>query len=282
MQKIALLTDSSCDLDMQTLKKYNIHVAPFRIIYSDGEYEDGINITPQEVYDSLTKEVPTTSLPSIEKIDSLLTSLEEDGYTHVIAINISSELSGTFNSVRLMLEDHPKLKTFAYDTKTLTLAQGNIVLKAAKMIESGNTFEEIIEALPKMRERINVYFTLSTLEYLKRGGRIGKVAGTIGELLNLKPIIHVGDDGIYNTFAKVRGRKQSISKIKSIINEYLEKGKCNVWILHGDGLDDGQSLYNDIKNLPNINETQFGIIGPALGVHTGPGLIGIVVEELYK
>ncbi|MEG0641369.1 MAG: DegV family protein [Clostridium sp.] len=280
MQKIALLTDSSCDLDPQVLAKYNIKMFPFRIIYSDKEYEDGVTITPQEVYDSLEREIPTTSLPSIENIESVLTSLEDEGYTHVISINISSELSGTFNSVRLILNDHPKLTSFCYDTKTLCLAQGLMVLNAAKMLEEGKSFEDIVEALPKMREKINVYFTLSTLEYLKKGGRIGKVAGTIGELLSLKPIIHVGDDGIYHTHCKVRGRRQSLSKLEDILKGYLDKGKCNIAIVHGDGLADGTAVYESIKSHHNVVDSKFGTIGPALGVHTGPGLIAFIVEEL--
>lgn len=280
MQKIAIITDSASDLSTETLKEYNIQSAPFRIIYSHGDFEDKINITPEEVYASLTKEIPTTSLPSADRVQGILNQLENEGYTHVISINISSNLSGTANSIRLLLEDHPNLTSFVYDTKTLTMAEGCIAIEAAKMVKSGKSFEDIVAALPKLREKVQCFFTLNTLEYLKKGGRIGKVSGTIGEILSLKPIIHVGDDGIYHTHSKVRGRKQSLNKLRSILNTFLEKGKCNLWILHGEAKEDCAELYESIKNLGNINEILTGPIGPALGVHTGPGLIGFIIQEV--
>lgn len=280
MQKIAIITDSASDLTKELIEEYNIKVAPFRIIYSNGEYEDKIDITPEEVYSSLTKEIPTTSLPNVERINNILTELEDEGYTHVISINISSALSGTSNSIRLVLEDHPKLTSYVYDTKTLTMAEGCLVLEAAKMVKEGKTFEEIISVLPSYRPKVQCFFTLNTLEYLKKGGRIGKVSGTIGEILSLKPIIHVGDDGIYHTHAKVRGRKQSLNKLRGILDSFLEKSKCNLWVLHGDAEEDCLELYNSVKDLNNINEIKFGSIGPALGVHTGPGLIGFIIQEV--
>ncbi|MBD7910937.1 DegV family protein [Clostridium cibarium] len=280
MQKIAIITDSGSDLSSDLLKEHNIFSLPFRIIYSDNEYEDGVSITPYELYDSLEKEIPTTSLPCMKKIESILTNLEEEGYTHVIAIHISSALSGTSNSVRLALEDHPNLTSYVYDSKTLSMAQGSIVLSASKLVKEGKTFEEIISLLPTYRKSVHTYFTLNTLEYLKKGGRIGRVAGTIGELLNLKPIVFVGDDGIYQTYAKARGRKQSINKLKEIVEGYLSKNKCNIWIIEGNAIEESNAILNALKTNENINEISTATVGPALGVHTGPGLLGFIIEEL--
>lgn len=281
MEKIAIITDSAADLPIDLLKKYNINVLPFRVIYSNKEYEDGVTIHPEEVYSNLEKEIPTTSLPNIQKIEDTLCSLEENGYTHVIAIHISHALSGTANSVRLALENHPNLTSFLYDTKTLSIAQGIIVLNTAKLIEQGKSFEEIVNTLPMFRKNVNLYFTLNTLEYLKKGGRIGKVAGTVGELLNLKPIIIVDDTGVYQTYAKLRGRKQSINKLKSIAQEYLSTGrKYDIWVMDGYSKEEGDLLFDYLKTLPNINEIHRGIIGPSLGVHTGPGLVGFGINEV--
>lgn len=281
MQKIAILTDSGSDLTTEQLKENNIEFAPFRIIYSNGEFEDKIDISPKEVYESLEKEVPTTSLPSASKIENILNKLEEEGYTHVIAVTISSGLSGTGNAIRLALEDHPKLTSYVFDTKILSMAEGALVLNAAQLVKEGKTFEEIIEALPKLRKKTHGYFTINTLEYLKKGGRIGKVAGTIGEILNLKPIISVNDEGVYYTFAKVRGRKQSMNKLVKIAKEHLEKGKSKVWVLCGGSSDEEfNALYDAISKLDNIESIAPATIGPSLGVHTGPGLLGVVVQEV--
>lgn len=280
MQKIALLTDSASDLTKDIIEKYNIKTAPFRIIYKDKEYEDSITITPEEVYERLAEEIPSTSLPNVERIETILNQLEDEGYTHVISINIASNLSGTSNSIRLILEQHPKLKYHVFDTKTLTMAEGALVLEAGKMIEEGKSFDEIISTLPKLREKLHVFFTLNTLEYLKKGGRIGKVAGTIGEFLNLKPLITVNDEGIYETYAKLRGRKQSIKKLLEVLDGYLEKGNCNLWLIDGDAKEESTDLYNKIKDNPKIKCINHQTLGPALGVHTGPGLIGFVIQEI--
>lgn len=280
MQKIAILTDSASDLTPELLEQYDIHSAPFRIIYSDKEFEDGVTITPKELFKSLDKEIPTTSLPSVEKIENIFCNLEKEGYTHIIAVLISSQFSGTWNSVRLLAEDHPNLITHVFDSKTLTMAEGAIALSAAKLVQEGKSFEEIVETLDGKRASTETFFIIDTLEYLKRGGRIGKVAGTIAEFLNIKPLITIDPDGTFRTYAKIRGKKQAINKLKEIANEYLAKGKCNFWVMDGDNKVEGDHLFDAIKDLDNVNEMHRGIIGPALSLNTGPGLIGFVVEEV--
>lgn len=280
MEKIALLTDSGCDLSLETLNEYNINMLPLNIIYSYGEFEDKISITPEEVYDNLGKEIPKTSLPSSKKINDVLSKLVSERYTHVIAITISSGLSGTSNAIRLALEDYPSLISHVYDSKILAYPEGMIILEVAKDIKEGKSFEDIISNLPSLRKRISGYFTLNTLDYLRKGGRIGKVAGTIGEMLNLKPIIGVNDEGVYHTVAKARGRKQALSKLTDILNTYLSKGKCKVYVLQGGAIEEAKHYLESIKSLENIAEIGIASISPALGVHTGPGLIGLAIHEL--
>ena len=278
MQKIALITDSACDLDLNTLKENNINLLPLRIIYSNGDYRDRIDITPQEVYDNLENEVPKTSLPSAQETEEILTKLETEGYTHVICISISSGLSGSFNAIRLALEDHPKLTSFVYDSKILAYPQGEIVLEVAKLIKEGKSFEEIVQEIPEIRKRVIGYFTINTLEYLKKGGRIGRLAGTVGELLNLKPIITTDEDGVYYNVAKVRGRKQSLSKMTELLKGYLDKSKCEVAVLHAGCEDEAIKYMNSLKDLTNVVSIKIAEISPALGIHGGPGLIGFSVK----
>ena len=273
MQKIALIVDSACDLSLDTIKEKNIYLLPLRISYSHGEFKDKIDISADEIYNNLAKEVPKTSLPSAEDLENILVSLENNGYTHVIAVTISSGLSGTFNSIRLALQDHPKLISHVFDTKILAMPEGIVAMEVANLINSGKSFEEIVENLPTIRKSIVGYFTVNTLEYLKKGGRIGKVAGTIGDMLNLKPIVTVDEDGIYYTVCKARGRKQSISKLTEILKESLAQGPCNVWVLHGGVLEEAKTILESIKDLNNILNIDISQISPALGVHGGPGLL---------
>lgn len=281
MPKIALIVDSACDLSLETLKEKNIHLLPLRITYSHKEYRDKIDISADEIYDNLEKEVPKTSLPSAENMEEILVSLENEGYTHVIAITISSGLSGTFNSIRLALEDHPQLTSYVFDTKILAMPEGLVALEVANLINDGKTFEEIVSEIPKIRRNITGYFTINTLEYLKRGGRIGKISGTIGEMLNLKPIVTVDEEGVYYTVCKARGRKQSILKLTNILKDELALGPCKVWVLQGGALEEGKSFMESIKDLKNIVSLDISQISPALGVHGGPGLLGLAIQKVY-
>ncbi|MDS0524559.1 DegV family protein [Clostridium sp. SHJSY1] len=282
MEKIALITDSASDVSMHFAKENNIKVVPFKIIFSDREYNDGIELTSEMLYKFLPKEIPSTSLPSIDKFTSVLTSLKNEGYTHAIIITISSGLSGTYNSARLAAENVSGIETFIFDSMTLTMSEGAMVMETANLIKDGKSFKEIIEFLPKLRDKIDVFFTIDTLEYLIKGGRVGKVSGTIAQTLNIKPIITVGNDGIYHTAAKVRGVKQSISKLVNLLKPYVEKGKCKVWVLDGAAPEKAKILYDSIKDFKNIVECNLGgSIAPSLGVHTGPGLVGFIVERIY-
>ncbi len=281
MDKIALITDSASDLNISFAKENNIKILPLKIIFSDREYNDGIDITPKMLYEALPKEIPTTSLPSLDKFICALEEVRNQGYSHAIIITLSSGISGTYNSARLAAENVSDLETFVFDSMTLTMSEGAMVIETAALIKDGISFNQIVDILPTFRDKIDVFFTIDSLEYLVKGGRIGKVSGTIADALNLKPIITVGSDGIYHTVCKIRGIKQSISRLATLLKSYLDTGKCKVWILDGNAPDKAEMLYDAIKDFPNLIEcTLGGEIGPALGVHTGPGLVGFIVEKV--
>ncbi len=278
MEKIALITDTTSDLPEDILEKYNIKQLAFRIIYKDRELKDRFDITSKEVYENLEVEVPTSSLPSMEDMDKLFTELEEEGYTHVIAIVLSSGLSGIYNGMKIVSENHPKLTTYICDSKSISLGEGVLLMESARMLEQGGkSFDEIVEAIPKIRDSVKTFFVVGTLEYLKKGGRIGKVAGTIAELLNIKPIISIdNEDGKYYTYTKVRGgRKQSLAKLIDIAKEFLEKGKCKVYVMHGNAEEEAKAVFEKLKSLPNVTFSMLGgCISPVSGAHSGPGLVG--------
>ncbi|MEG2411639.1 MAG: DegV family protein [Clostridium sp.] len=281
MQRIALVSDSSCDLSRKTVEKYGVRIVPTRIIYKDREYLDQITISSDEMYASLATEIPTTSLPDVGYCHKVFDEIKSEGYTDVIVATVSGKLSGTLNSLRVISNDYEGINFHFYDTKTLGYPQGAIVMEIAKMIDKGMKCEDILENLESVRQRVTGYVALNTLEYLMKGGRIGKVAGTIGEMIHLKPIISSNDEGVLYKYARSRGRVQSISKLKSILQEHLEKAKCHVWVLSGDAFEEAKKLYEEFKNDPRITEISLETIGPAMGIHTGPKSIGLcVLEEL--
>ncbi|GKX67325.1 DegV family protein [Inconstantimicrobium mannanitabidum] len=278
MQKIALITDSTSGLSQEYLDKYNIELLRLKVIYKSGEYIDGLTITPEQVYSKLDEELPTTSMPSVQDNLDLLNRLVSEGYTHAIFLPISSGLSGTINSMRIAAEEYEdKITSFVYDTKVISMGVGLIVLKVAEMIQEGAEFSYICEQIPKLREKISFYFIVDTLEYLIKGGRIGRVSGRIGEILNLKPIITMGDDGKYTTFTKVRGKKQAISKLQNYGLDILSKGKAKVAVMTGTMFEESEELKKAFSTQANATLLYSGIITPAVGIHCGPRALGIML-----
>lgn len=271
MAKIAIVTDSSCDLSDEIINKYDIKLLPLRIIYSSHEYRDRFEISPEEIYERFEVEIPKTSLPIPEDAVKLFKDLEQDGYTHILVITISSGLSGTNNMLKLIASEFENMTIEVIDSKALSYGLGIPVLEAAKELNISMDFNRAVEKAKIVIENTKAYFVVKTLEYLRKGGRIGKVEGTIGDLLQVKPIISINDAGIYYTYKKVRGRKKSIKELYDIVAEKTKEKIINVAIVHGDAFDEAKELMEKIKALSNVKETFFGQISPVMVVHTGPG-----------
>lgn len=281
-QKIAILTDSGSDVPDYLIKEYGIYEAPLKIIYSDGEYLDGVNITAEEVYSRLKTEIPSTSLPDGSQIQEILDQIKADGYEKVLVVTISSGLSGTYNVMRLNGDREKDLDVFVVDSKNIAIASGFNAIQAAEYIKEGMEWEELKETVAKNISNSRVFFSVSTLEYLQKGGRIGLVASIFGTTIKLKPIISCNEDGIYYTVAKVIGKKRSFNKALELAVEFIGDNKeYNIGVVHGAAEDDAEKLSEELKSmLPNYKMFAEGQISPALGVHTGPGTIGIVVQKL--
>lgn len=281
-EKIAILTDSCCDVPKEFVDRYHIYVIPLKVIYKDREYLDGVNITPQEVYDSMKTEIPSSSLPSGDDIIKVFDQIKDDGYEKVLAITLSSGLSGTNNTLHLLAKDYEGLEFFILDTKNIAIAGGFHAIQAGAYLEEGLSFEQIQAKLLHDVKNSKVFFVVETLEYLQKGGRIGLVASLFGNALNLKPVISCNEEGIYYTVAKVRGRKQSISKTMELALQYAKGHKrINLAVVHG-GAEEiaNQCLAYMKEQLESYEILVSGQISPVLGVHTGPGSIGIGIEIL--
>ena len=278
MEKIALVTDSTCGLPKEYEQQYNVHILRLKVIYKEREYIDGLEITPEEVYARLDEELPTTSMPSVQEADDLFEKLIKENYTHVIILAVSSGLSGTINSFRIAAEHYQnQIQSFVFDTKILSMAVGLSVIEVGKAIKAGKSFKEICEEIPKLRERTEMYFTVDTLEYLIKGGRIGKVSGGIGEFLNLKPIITMNEEGRYTTFTKVRGSKQAINKLIMLGKNILDNTKGKVVIMTGTMHKEAEILREAFSNHVNMTFLYTGTITPVVGIHSGPKLLALAI-----
>ena len=280
--KIAIMTDSCSDVPQNLLERFNIYQVSLGINYKDKSYRDRIDITPEEVYKNLDIEIPHTSLPTLGEIHEMIEKIIADGYEQIIIPVISSGLSGTYNAIKTACDQYDSIKTAVIDTKNIALGSGFLSIYAAQLVERNLGFEEIIKKVEDKIKTSHIYYSLQTLQYLIKGGRLGRVEGAFGSLLQIKPIIACDKDGIYYTVAKVRGRKQSINKLIEIMKEGL-KDKKNYYlaVCHGYAQDEADKIRKTIQ--PYVDRATIymeGQISPALGVHTGPGLVGIGFFDL--
>jgi len=278
-QRIAILTDSGSDVPYDLAKEMNIFVVPLQVNYKDHSYRDGVDIDADTMYSRLKEEIPTTSLPLGSDIDTVLRDIEAQGYTHILAVVLSSGLSGTCNLLRLVAKES-KLPMEVIDTKNIGIGSGLSVIKAAKFVKEGLSFNELIVKVQETVLKTRVFFVLDTLEYLQKGGRIGKVTALIGYALDLRPIITCDSEGIYTTVAKARGRKVSINRCLDLALEFAgESNRITLALAHGNALDEVLKLKELlIQKLRDRVTLYIGQVSPALGVHTGPGLIGMGVQ----
>jgi DegV family protein with EDD domain len=280
-EKIALIADSACDLPQKLVDEFKIRILPLKIIYPNAQYSDRIDIQPMDVYNRMPAEVPRTSQPNIQEIKAAIESVRQEGFTHLFAVAMSSGLSGTYQAMKLAAKDFDDIVIKVFDTKTLSMATGWMVLDTARNILSGLSYEKVLEKLIALQPKVRAYYVIETLDYLRKGGRIGLVAGMLGEFLNLKPIIGVNTDGIYYTHAKVRGRNKSIEKLINIVVQSVGDRPFNLAVMHGGAQEAGEKMLATLKSrLPNIKEIIFSDISPALGVHTGPGLLAVCFYEV--
>ena len=275
--KIAILTDSCSDVPLNLLEKYHIYEMALCVNYKDRFYRDRVEITPEEVYENLKNEIPHTSLPTMGEMHETINKIIADGYNQIIIPVISSGLSGTCKAIEMVCKDFKDIKTKVIDTKNIALGSGFLSIYAGQLVEKDLNFDEIVKRVEDKIKDSHIYYSLQTLQYLVKGGRLGRVEGMIGSVLQIKPIISCDKDGIYYTVEKVRGRKQSINKLMEIVQDKI-KDKKNYYlaICHGYAQEEADKIREKMQ--PYIDNAALymeGQISPALGVHTGPGLVGI-------
>ena len=282
--KIAILVDSGTDVPPGLIEKYHMFVAPLRIMFSDGEYNDGIDLTAAQLYQRLPREIPKTSLPSAEIVLQVLDQIRAEGYNKVLAVTISSGLSGTYNMLMLLASNIKDLDIYVYDTRNIAIGSGFSAIQAAEYIAAGMDWHTLKQTMIASTSKSKVFFCLDTLEYLQKGGRIGLVTAMLGTALNLKPIISCNTDGVYYTVAKVRGRQQSLKKVLELAVRFAGNAKKYNIALIGSGqlgLNDAASIRDEVlQKLPNRNLLIEGELGCCLGVPVGPGLVGVGVQIL--
>ncbi|KAA6464354.1 MULTISPECIES: DegV family protein [Bacillus cereus group] len=275
---VKIITDSAADLPVELLQAYDIDLIPLRVYDEvETEYLDGVTLESVTLLQKMREgAVYKTSLPSLETFQEKFVSYAKEG-NPCIYLAFSSELSGTYQSSVVIKEEvketYADLDLEIIDTKCASLGQGLVVLEAAKMAKNGASKEDILNRVVFLMNHMEHIFTVADLQYLVRGGRLSKVAGFIGGLLNIKPILNV-EEGKLVPLEKVRGKKKVLSRIVDIMEERGKdlKGQT-IGMTHGDDLETAEALKALITERFGCEVFIVNTIGAAIGAHTGPGVI---------
>ncbi|RPI21936.1 MAG: DegV family protein [Chloroflexota bacterium] len=272
-----IVTDSAADLPRDEVEELGVVVAPLHIQFSDGSVS-AEEITPDQFYSRLKAmepEIPTTSQPSAGMFAELYEKFS--GFKdEILSIHISSGLSGTIQSARLGARQAAQASVHFFDTMTLSGGERFHVRFAACAAKAGWTREAILDRLEKIRAATEVVYTLETLTYLARGGRIGRVQALAGSILKIKPVITVDkSDGRYSTVGKERTIQKALESIREhLVGVYGHEKPMWVSVLHGQFADQARQLAILLEEKMNIAKLEVLRISPVLGVHTGPGIVG--------
>ena len=277
---IAIITDSTSDIPKEYAEKHNIFVLPLHINLPEGDYLDGVDITPEEVYKRMPKVIPTTSQPSPGDIKQMFERIKKEGYKEAIAICISMELSGTFDSISMCAKEENELIVHLLDSHRISMALGLLVMQAVEMNEKEYSSQKILDVLMSSWKSTNDFFCMPSLNYLIKGGRIGLVAGTLGTLMGIIPIISINEQGRYYTYAKNRSYSNAIKKIEETIRDLVKSKIVDIAVMNGNAMEQAEKLYANLKDIDNLRNIYFSKISPVLGVHTGPGLIGVAYRVI--
>ena len=279
-EKIALLTDSTADLPAPMREGKPIYVVPLKIRCEDGEYSDGVDITAEGVHRG---ELPRTSLPEGGVVSDTLDQIRADGYERVIAVMLSSGLSGTYNMVRLQAGQRDDLEIAVFDSRSGSLGIGVTMLQLAEDLRAGASWRELThKRVPQLIKNTFPFFSVDTLEYLQRGGRIGKVTAMAGTMLQIKPLITFAADGQLQSIAKVRGRKQVMDKlIDLVVKACGNHKKYNLAVANGGAPEEMAVLKEKLKAaLPYYDHIWDGELDGTLSVYIGDGVLGTCVQVL--
>lgn len=283
MGQIKIITDSTSDLTPALIKEFNINVIPLKVQIGDNLYREGVDITPSKFYELLAKsdKMPTTSQPSPGEFMELYQELTADG-SSVISIHISSQMSGTVQAANLAQKSLPDRDITVVDSRVVCMALGLVVLAAARAAREGQSKEQILARIQEVASKVQTYFVVDTLEYLAKGGRIGKAAALLGTVLNIKPILTI-DDGMIAPYEKVRGKGKALDHIIELAKGFSQDHKqIRCAMVHGNALEDVIKFDQRVASELNYVENVICEIGAVVGTHCGPGTIALFFYDDSK
>jgi len=270
---VAIVTDSTADLPAQLVKTRGITVVPLTLNFEGRSLLDGVEIRPSEFYRKLPNATthPTTSQPSAGRFAEAYADLLND-HSEVVSIHISEKLSGTYASAVQGAEMVDASRVHVIDSQLVSMSLGLLTLAATEMVTQGADASAIARRVTDMREQVQTYFSVATLEFLRRGGRIGRASAMLGSVLQVKPVLCIRD-GLVTPLERVRTFDRALSRVVELTREVDRgKGLC-VIVGHADAESDAERVARELEPLTETLMIQ--PLGPVVGAHAGPGVVGV-------
>ena len=275
MAQVVIVTDSTADIPQTVREQYGIEMVPLKVHFGHEMYMDAVTIEPDQFFEKLvqTPKLPTTSQPSPVEFLDVYHRLAERPNTSIISLHLSSALSGTYQSAVLaksMVEGEADVTVI--DTRSASYGFGAIVVQAAKMAQAGCSKEQILSMIERMMDKRRMYFLVESLEYLQKGGRIGKATALFGALLNIKPILSVDSDGEVVAVDKVRGHKKAVARIIDLLKQSFADQPVHAAVGYTNDSSAAEELAAALQQVFDIRSIQYIQVGAVIGTHVGLGV----------
>ncbi|MFC4775479.1 DegV family protein [Paenibacillus sp. GCM10023252] len=285
MSKVRILTDSTSDIPQEIREELGIVMVPLKVLFGEEVYADAVTIGSDEFYEKLqaSSQLPTTSQPSpIEFMEVYEQLLVEDANAPILSFHLSSAMSGTYQSAVLgqsMLEGYHDITVV--DSKSASYGFGFRVVAAAKLAKAGKSKEEILENDARLASGLHLYFLVDTLEYLQKGGRIGKASALIGSILNIKPILSITNEGEVHAVDKVRGQKKALGRIIELLKQDFGPDEpVDIMIAWSQRNEMAMELCEQVKSSFNVRDITYTKLGAVIGTHVGPGTSAVFMYKV--
>lgn len=273
---IRIVTDSTSDLSPELREAYGIEMVPLTVHFGPDSYVDALELDHSGFWKKLagSSHHPKTAQPAPGDFLEVYKRIHAEG-DEILSIHLSSNLSGTMNSAQIAAQMLPEAKIALVDTKSVSMGLGLVAIEAAKLARAGKSVEEILAAIKPIYEGMHILFTLDTLEFLQKNGRVGKAQALLGGLLGIKPILQVDKEGFVAPADKVRGRSRVLGRTLELLQERVPAGRrVKMAVLHTQAYEDALAWGEEAKRLYQVEELYVADIGAVVATNVGPGTLG--------
>ena len=290
MSNYVIVSDGSCDLTQEDAKKLNVEIVPFYVVFENEQYlKEGVDVSAADFYQKMIDNpniFPKSSLPSVEDYVSCFEKHLRDG-KDIICLCITTKFSGSYNSAssakQLLEEEYPERKITIIDTMVNTVLQGLVVRETTRLRDLGYEYDKLVDIINEKKTTGRIFFTVKELTYLQHGGRIGKVASIVGDLMKISPIIVLKDGEIHQGGIAL-SRKRALLKVKELAKSYVDSNKGKKFVLcvgYGYDKEEGTNFVETLSKVFPDQDIILNHIGATIGVHTGPYPIGVGILEKF-